>query len=86
MRAKLPRRFSTRLSRRRSGAFPAIFCQTSEPLDTVELPEGKAKLYDRADFYDANALAIGKGKITLRHRAQAEVAKLYADLHRHRVH
>lgn len=61
--------------------FPGDFLPDREPLDTVELPEGKAKLYDRSDFYDANALAIGKGKITLRHRAQAEVAKLYADLH-----
>ena len=61
--------------------FPGDFLSDREPLDTVELPEGKAKLYDRADFYDANALAIGKGKITLRHRAQAEVAKLYVDLH-----
>lgn len=61
--------------------FPGDFLPDREPLDTIELPEGKAKLYDRGDFYDANALAIGKGKITLRHRAQAEVAKLYADLH-----
>jgi hypothetical protein len=61
--------------------FPGDFLPDREPLDTVELPEGKAKLYDRSDFYDANALAIGKSKITLRHRAQAEVAKLYSDLH-----
>ena len=61
--------------------FPGDFLPDREQLDTVELPEGKAKLYDRSDFYDANALAVGKGKIALRHRAQAEVAKLYADLH-----
>lgn len=62
--------------------FPDDFLPEKEPLDTVELPEGKAKLYDRADFYDANTLAVGKTKITLRHRPQAELAKLYADLHR----
>jgi hypothetical protein len=62
--------------------FPGGFLPDREPLDTVELPEGKAKLYDTADFYDTNALAVGKGKITLRHRAQAELARLYAELHR----
>jgi hypothetical protein len=62
--------------------FPDDFLPDREPLDTVELPEGKAKLYDTADFYDTNALAVGKSKITLRHRAQAELAKLYAELHR----
>ena len=62
--------------------FPDGFLPDREPLDTVELPEGKAKLYDTADFYDTNALAVGKGKITLRHRAQAELARLYAELHR----
>ena len=51
-------------------------------MDTVELPEGKAKLYDSADFYDTDALAVGSNKITLRHRAQAELARVYADLHR----
>ena len=61
--------------------FPGDFLPDREPLDTIELPEGKANLYDRGDFYDANALAVGKGKITLRHRAQAELAKLYAELH-----
>jgi hypothetical protein len=62
--------------------FPDDFLPDRAPVDTVELPEGKAKLYDRADFYDADALAVGKGKITLRHHAQAELAKLHADLHR----
>ena len=62
--------------------FPNDFLPDQEPADTVELPEGKAKLYESADFYDASALGVGKTKITLRHRAQAELAKLYADLHR----
>jgi hypothetical protein len=62
--------------------FPVDFLPVSEPLDTVELLEGKAKLFDPHDFYDANGLAVGKKKITLRHRAQAELAKLYVDLHR----
>ena len=62
--------------------FPNDFLPDDEPLDTVELPEGKAKLYDSADFYDTDALAVGSNKITLRHRAQAELARVYADLHR----
>lgn len=62
--------------------FPDDFLPVGEPLDTVELPEGRATLFPPDDFYDANALAVGKTKITLRHRAQAELAKLYADLHR----
>jgi hypothetical protein len=62
--------------------FPVDFLPVGEPLDTVELLEGKAKLFDPHDFYDSNGLAVGKKKITLRHRAQAELAKLYVDLHR----
>src|SRR6266542_2866199 len=62
--------------------FPHDFLPDHEPLDTVEFPEGRAKLYDSADFYDTASLAVGSNKITLRHRAQAELAKLYADLHR----
>jgi hypothetical protein len=62
--------------------FPDAFLPVGEPFETVELPEGKAKLFDPHDFYDAKALAIGKVKLTLRHRAQTELAKLYSDLHR----
>ena len=60
--------------------FPDDFLSNG-PLETVELPEGKAKLFDVHDFYDASALAVGKTKINLRHRAQAELAKLYIDIH-----
>jgi Eco57I restriction-modification methylase len=62
--------------------FPEDFLPDDEPLDTVELPEGKANLYDPADFYDTASLAVGSNKIPLRHRPQAELAKVYADLHR----
>jgi len=61
--------------------FPEAFLLPGEPLDTVELPEGKARLYDPHDFYDAKSLGVGKAKISLRHRAQAELAKLFCDLH-----
>jgi len=60
--------------------FPDDFLSNGQ-LDTVELPEGKTKLFDTHDFYDASALVVGKTKINLRHRAQAELAKLYVDLH-----
>ncbi len=62
--------------------FPESFLPEGERLETVELPEGKAKLFDERDFYDAKSLAVGTHKLTLRHRAQAELAKLYCDLHR----
>lgn len=62
--------------------FPEDFLPDHEPLDTVEVPEGRARLYDSADFYDTASLAVGGNKITLRHRAQAELSKIYADLHR----
>ena len=62
--------------------FPNDFLSTDEPLETVELPEGKAKLYDINDLYDANSLAVGKTKLTFRHRAQVELAKLFCDMHR----
>jgi hypothetical protein len=62
--------------------FPDSFLPVGEPLESIELPEGKAKLFDPHDFYDAKSLGIGKTKITLRHRPQAELAKLYCDLHR----
>ena len=62
--------------------FPHDFLPDHEPLDTVEFPEGRAKLYDSADFYDTASLAVASNKIALRHRAQAELAKIYADLHR----
>jgi type I restriction-modification system DNA methylase subunit len=62
--------------------FPESFLPEGETLETVELPEGKPKLFDEHDFYDSKALAIGTHKLTLRHRAQAELAKLYCDLHR----
>ena len=61
--------------------FPDEFLPDDEPLETVELLEGKATLYDANDLYDSNAIAIGQSKKTLRHRAQAELAKLYVDLH-----
>jgi hypothetical protein len=53
-----------------------------EPLESIELPEGKAKLFDPHDFYDAKSLGVGKTKVALRHRPQADLAKLYCDLHR----
>jgi hypothetical protein len=62
--------------------FPESFLPEGETLETVELPEGKPKLFDEHDFYDSKALAVGTHKLTLRHRAQAELAKLYCDLHR----
>src|SRR5208283_4765819 len=62
--------------------FPENFLPEGETLETVELPEGKPKLFDEHDFYDSKALAVGTHKLTLRHRAQAELAKLYCDLHR----
>jgi hypothetical protein len=62
--------------------FPNDFLPADEPLETVELPEDKAKLFDPHDFYDANSLAVGKTKLNFRHRAQVELAKLFCDLHR----
>jgi 3-phenylpropionate/cinnamic acid dioxygenase small subunit len=53
-----------------------------EPLETIELPEGSAKLYDEHDFYDSASMAIGDKKVDFSHRAQAELAKIYSDLHR----
>jgi methylase of polypeptide subunit release factors len=61
--------------------FPDAFLPDQEPLETVELPEGRAKLFDLNDFYDAKSLLIGATKLGFRHRAQAELAKLYSDLH-----
>jgi type I restriction-modification system DNA methylase subunit len=68
------------LDRAQLRRFPDHFLPEDEPLDTVELPEGKARLYDADDFYDLNSVAVGKTKIGLRHRAQAELAKLHVDL------
>jgi len=62
--------------------FPSDFLPENEDLDTVELPDGKTRLYDKDDFYDPNALVVGKKKIDLRHRPQAELAKLHVDLQR----
>ncbi|MBI5383856.1 MAG: hypothetical protein HZA90_04125 [Verrucomicrobia bacterium] len=62
--------------------FPADFLPAGEPLENVELPEGKAVLYDPHDFYDAKSLSVGQQKLTFRHRAQAELAKLHCDLDR----
>jgi len=63
-------------------SFPDGFLPTDEVLETVELPEGRAKLFDAHDLYDANVLAVGNTRITLRHRPQAELAKFYSDLGR----
>jgi hypothetical protein len=63
-------------------SFPDGFLPTDEVLETVELPEGRAKLFDAHDLYDANVLAVGNTRITLRHRPQAELAKFYCDLGR----
>jgi type I restriction-modification system DNA methylase subunit len=68
------------LDRAQLRRFPDHFLPEGEPLDTVELPAGKARLYDTDDFYDINAVAVGKIKFALRHRAQAELAKLHVDL------
>jgi hypothetical protein len=62
--------------------FPDEFLPTDEPLETVELPEGRATIYDRDDFYDAKSVLVGKQKLTFRHRSQAELAKFYCDLER----
>jgi hypothetical protein len=62
--------------------FPDDFLPTDEVLETVELPEGRAKLFDAHDFYDANVVAVGNTRINLRHRSQAELAKFYCDLGR----
>jgi len=68
------------LARTQLRRFPEDFLPFGAPLDTVELPEGKARLFDPADFYDAHSIAIGGAKITLRHRGQAELAKIYCDM------
>jgi hypothetical protein len=62
--------------------FPESFLPDGETLETIELPDGRAKLFDEHDFYDAKSLAVGTHKLALRHRAQAQLAKLYCDLHR----
>lgn len=39
-----------------------------------------ATLLDAHDFYDPSSLVAGKTKINLRHRAQAELARLCSDI------
>ncbi|MBI5386057.1 MAG: N-6 DNA methylase [Verrucomicrobia bacterium] len=58
---------------------PADFLDPSEPLDTLELPAGKATIYEANDFLDARTLVIGKKRLSLRHRAQVELAKTCCD-------
>lgn len=62
--------------------FPDDFLPADETLETVELPEGKAAIFDRDDFYDAKVVLVGGQKLNFRHRAQAELAKLHCDLER----
>ena len=62
--------------------FPDDFLPADEPLETVELPEGKVMIYGRDDFYDSKSVLVGKEKLNFRHRAQAELAKFHCDLER----
>ena len=43
--------------------FPENFLPEGETLETIELPEGKAKLFDEHDFYDAKSLAVRHAQI-----------------------
>jgi hypothetical protein len=58
---------------------PDDFLGPEEPVDTVELPLGKATIFEPNDFLDANTLMVGKERRTLRHRAQVELAKACCD-------
>ena len=58
---------------------PDDFLGRGEPVDTVELPPGKAKIFDANDFLDANTLMVGKERRTLRHRVQVDLAKVCCD-------
>ena len=58
---------------------PDDFLAGSEPVDTVELPPGKTKMFEENDFLDAHTLMIGKERRTLRHRTQVELAKVCSD-------
>jgi hypothetical protein len=62
--------------------FPQGFLPAGSELDTVELPDGKARLLSGSDMFHPNSLVVGKQRIDLRDRAQAELAKLHYDLHR----
>jgi hypothetical protein len=65
--------------RQRIRRFPDDFLGPAEPVDVVEFPSGKAKIFEANDFLDANTLMVGKERRILRHRAQVELAKVCCD-------
>jgi hypothetical protein len=76
---EIAREILQEFNRTRLRRLPDDFLEPSELVDTVELPSGKAKVFDENDFLDAHTLMVGKERRTLRHRAQVELAKVYCD-------
>jgi len=76
---EIAREIFEEFDRQRMRLFPDDFLGPAEPVDTVEFPPGKAKIFEANDFLDANTLIAGKKRRTLRHRAQVELAKVCCD-------
>lgn len=76
---EIAREILEEFDRTRLRRLPDDFLAESEPVDTVELPSGKAKVFEENDFLDAHTLMVGKERRTLRHRAQVELAKVCSD-------
>jgi type I restriction-modification system DNA methylase subunit len=76
---EIAREIFEEFDRTRLRRLPEDFFDAAEPVDVFELPAGKAKLFEENDFLDATTLLVGKEKLTLRHRAQAELARVCCD-------
>jgi hypothetical protein len=76
---EIAREILEEFDRERLRRLPDDFLPASEPVDTIELPLGKAKMFEENDFLDAHTLMVGKEHRTLRHRTQVELAKVCSD-------
>lgn len=76
---EIAREIFEEFDRKRLRRLPEDFFDPAEPVDVLELPVGKAKLFEENDFLDATTLLIGKEKLALRHRAQVELARVCCD-------
>lgn len=76
---EIAREILEEFDRARLRRLPDDFLAGSEQVDTIELPPGKAKIFEENDFLDAHTLMVGKERHTLRHRTQVELAKVCSD-------
>jgi hypothetical protein len=76
---EIAREIFEEFDRQRLRRLPEDFFDPAEPVDVLELPAGKAGLFEENDFLDATTLLVGKERLKLRHRAQVELARVCCD-------